>query len=115
VEWQGEASIELPALGGTLYFEPVIGQGLSLKKLQGERITVRLRRGAEHICIDDKRPTRTLKNLLQEHELPPWRRERLPLLFCGEKLIAIPGVGVECGYQAKREEEAFLLRWSIFT
>jgi len=111
VEWQGEASLELPTVGGTLYFEPVIGQGLSLKKLSGERVTIRLRRGAECICIDDKRPTRTLKNLLQELGLPPWQRERLPLLFCGESLIAIPGVGVDYAYQAEREEEACLLRW----
>ena len=84
---------------------------MSLKKLSGERVTIRLRRGAECICIDDKRPTRTLKNLLQELGLPPWQRERLPLLFCGESLIAIPGVGVDYAYQAEREEEACLLRW----
>ena len=111
VEWQGEASIELSALGGTLYFETGIGQGLSLGKLQGERVTIRLRRGAERICIDAKRPTRSLKNLLQEQELPPWQRDRLPLLFCGESLIAIPGVGVECAYQAKPEETALILKW----
>ena len=115
VEWQGEASIDLPELGGTLYFEPVIGQGLSLKKLQGERVTVRLRRGAERIRIDAKRPTRSLKNLLQEQELPPWQRERLPLLFCGETLIAIPGVGVESAYQSKPEETALILRWNTAT
>jgi tRNA(Ile)-lysidine synthase len=111
VEWQGEPSIELPTLGGTLYFAPVIGHGLSLQKLQGARVTIRLRRGAERICLDDKRPTRTLKNLMQEQELPPWQRERLPLLFCGETLVAIPGVGVECAYQAKHEETALMLRW----
>lgn len=111
-QWCGEAALELPELGGTLYFEPVLGHGLSLEKLQQATVNVRLRRGAERIRIDDKRPTRTLKNLLQEQGVPPWQRDRLPLLFFDEALVAIPGIGVECVYQAGQEEAGVLLRWS---
>ena len=111
-QWLGEAVLELPELGGTLHFEPVIGHGLSLEKLHQATVTVRLRHGAERIRLDDKRPTRTLKNLLQEQCIPPWQRDRLPLLFCGETLVAIPGIGVECAYQAAQEEAGVVLRWS---
>ncbi len=112
-EWRGEPALEFPELGGTLVFEPVIGHGLDLKKLQQDKVTVRLRQGAERIHLDAKRPTRTLKNLLQEQDIPPWQRDRLPLLFCGEKLVGIPGIGVECGYQATQDEAGVLLGWSI--
>ncbi len=112
VKWQGEVALELPELGGTLHFEPAIGCGLSLEKLQQTTVTVRLRRGAEYIRLDNKRPTRTLKNLLQEQGIPPWQRDRLPLLFCGETLVAIPSIGVECAYQAVGEEAGVVLRWS---
>jgi len=110
-QWLGEVALELPELGGTLYFEPVIGHGLSLEKLHQATVTVRLRHGAERIRLDDKRPTRTLKNLLQEQGIPPWQRDRLPLLFCGEMLVAIPGIGVECAYQAGQDEAGVVLRW----
>ena len=112
VKWQGEVALELPELGGVLHFEPVIGHGLSLEKLQQTTVTVRLRRGAEHIRLDNKRPTRTLKNLLQEQGIPPWQRDRLPLLFCGETLVAIPSIGVECACQAVGKEAGVVLRWS---
>jgi tRNA(Ile)-lysidine synthase len=111
-EWLGDVALELPELGGTLYFEPVIGHGLSLEKLRQATVTVRLRHGAEHIHLDNNRPTRTLKNLLQEQGIPPWQRDMLPLLFCGEALVAIPGIGVECAYQAAAEEAGVELKWS---
>jgi tRNA(Ile)-lysidine synthase len=113
VQWCGETALELPELSGTLHFESAIGHGLSLKKMQQASVTVRLRRGAERIRIDDRRPTRTLKNLLQEQGVPPWQRDRLPLLFCGETLVAVPGIGVECTYQATHEETGVILRWSV--
>ncbi len=110
-QWRGEAAMELSGLGGTLYFDRAIGCGLSLEKLQQATVTVRLRRGAERIRFDDKRPTRTLKNLLQEQGIPPWQRDRLPLLFCGETLVAVPGIGVACDYRAVQGEEGRGLRW----
>jgi tRNA(Ile)-lysidine synthase len=54
-----------------------------------------------------------LKNLLQEQGIPPWQRDRLPLLFCGETLIAIPGIGVDCAYQVESDEAGVVLRWSV--
>ncbi|MDD5179821.1 MAG: tRNA lysidine(34) synthetase TilS [Gallionellaceae bacterium] len=111
VQWRGEAALELPELGGTLYFESVAGQGLSREKLQQAAVTVRLRRGAERMRLDSKRHTRTLKNLFQEHGIPPWQRDNLPLLFCGDTLAAIPGIGVECGYQAAPGENGVAPRW----
>lgn len=111
MQWHGEHELALPQLGGTLYFEPCAGQGLSLQKLQQGVVTVRLRQGAERVRLDARRPVRTLKNLLQEHAIPPWRRDILPLLFCDEELAAIPGVGVACAYQAAHEENGVCLVW----
>jgi tRNA(Ile)-lysidine synthase len=113
VQWNGETELELPELGGTLHFEPTIGTGVSLEKLQQATVSVRPRRGAEKIRMDSKRPTRTLKNLLQEQGIPPWRRDTLPLLCCGDMLVAVPGVGVGCDYQAGQEEAGVNLEWRL--
>jgi len=113
VLWSGEKLINLPALGGTLHFDPVIGSGLRMDKLDHAAFTIRLRRGVERMRPDVKRPTRSLKNLFQEQAIPPWQRDRLPLLYCGESLVAIPGIGVECSYQATQQETGIALRWNI--
>jgi len=110
-KWNGEAVLKLPELHGTLHFLPTIGQGLSRDKLRQAAISVRLRQGAEKIRLNSKRPSRTLKNLLQEQNIPPWQRERLPLLFCDATLIAIPGIGVASEFQAGPGEEGVVVNW----
>jgi len=75
---------------------------------------VRVRRGGERLRPDCRRPRRTLKNLLQERSVPPWRRERLPLVYCGEDLVSVPGVGDECAYQADAGEAGVIVSWEPF-
>jgi tRNA(Ile)-lysidine synthase len=43
--------------------------------------------------IKSNSPRKTLKNLFQEHDIPPWQRHA-PLLYIGNELIAVAGVGV---------------------
>jgi len=49
--------------------------------------------GGEKFRLDLKRPRRSLKNLFQELDIPPWKRDA-PLLYLGEEILAIAGVGV---------------------
>jgi tRNA(Ile)-lysidine synthase len=109
--WRGERRMDLPELGGTLEFERGAGRGIGAARLRGAAITVRLRQGGERLQPDCRRPRRSLKNLLQEAGVAPWLRERLPLIYHGEDLVGVPGVGVECAYQARREEAAFRPAW----
>jgi tRNA(Ile)-lysidine synthase len=108
--WKGEAVLRLPQLGCMLEFVPATGDGISLARLQEQPVSLRLRRGGERLRIDCKRPRRSLKNLLQEAAMPPWMRERLPLLYCSQHLVAVPGIGVDCAYQAQAGEPGLLLR-----
>ncbi|MNC88783.1 tRNA(Ile)-lysidine synthetase [compost metagenome] len=70
-----------------------------------------MRQGGERLQPDCRRPRRSLKNLLQEAGVAPWLRERLPLIYHGEELVWVPGVGIDCAYQARREEAAFRPAW----
>lgn len=109
--WTLEDTLELPECGGRLLFERVAGEGLSLARLAAAPVTVRLRRGGERLRPDCRRPHRTLKNLFQEAGVPPWQRQRLPLLFCGERLVFVPGIGVDCEYQAAENEPGMVVRF----
>jgi tRNA(Ile)-lysidine synthase len=86
--------------------------GISLARLTGHPVTIRVRRGGERLQLDRARPRRSLKNLLQESRIPPWERARLPLLFCGDALVWAAGIGVDCAFQASRNEAALRPGWT---
>jgi tRNA(Ile)-lysidine synthase len=56
-------------------------------------ISTKARSGAEKLQVKANAPRRTLKNLFQENDVPPWQRQA-PLLYVDEELIAVAGVGV---------------------
>ena len=56
-------------------------------------ITQKDRAGSERIQIKAKTPRKTLKNLFQESDIPPWQR-KAPLLYINGELVAVAGVGV---------------------
>ena len=109
--WSGESALPLLGLGGVLRFKPEEGRGLSVERLRADRVTVRLRRGGERLRLDRRRPSRTLKNLFQENGVPPWRRDRLPLLYCGESLVSVPGIGDACEFRAQAGEAGLIVTW----
>lgn len=110
-EWHGESRLRLPELGGTLALKKWRGSGISLARLAGAPVTVRLRQGGERLQLHPQRPRRSLKNLLQEYRIPPWERARLPLLFCGDELVWAAGIGVGCRFQAEPGEASVQPLW----
>ena len=109
--WHGESTLHLPQLGGTLVLKKSRGAGISLEKLATLPVTVRVRQGGERIQPHPERPRRSLKNLLQETRVPPWLRERLPLLFCGDELAWVAGIGVGYRFRAEPGEASVQPLW----
>ena len=87
---------------------------MSAERLRSELVTIRLRRGGERMRPDCGRPRRTLKNLFQERGVPPWRRDRLPFIYCGEELVSVPGIGDACEFQAAPGEPGLIVTWEPF-
>lgn len=101
--WNGQRRVALPALGGAVTFR-IAGPrtpGIDASLLKRNAFSFRLRGGGERLQPDPKRPRRTLKNLFQEAGVPPHERERLPLLFCGDELVWVPGLGIDARYQMR--------------
>ncbi|HEV2008880.1 MAG TPA: tRNA lysidine(34) synthetase TilS [Burkholderiales bacterium] len=109
--WNGESKLHLPELGGTLILKKCRGAGISLAKLSAQPATVRVRQGGERFRPHPRRPRRSLKNLLQEARVPPWLRDRLPLLFVGESLVYVPGIGVDSEFHAAAAERGMHPHW----
>ncbi|MDE2366841.1 MAG: tRNA lysidine(34) synthetase TilS, partial [Betaproteobacteria bacterium] len=110
-QWRGEKQFAVDELGGIIRFDRRKSTGINLQKLTESPVTVRLRRGGERLRPDCNRPRRSLKNLLREASLPPWERESLPLIFSGERLACVPGIGVECDFQAAPGEQGLVVSW----
>ncbi len=113
VVWAGEAELEWPALGSALFFSRTAGEGISLERLSSAPVTLRLRGGGEALRPGRAAATRSLKKLLQQHHVPPWRRERLPLLYCGEMLASVVGVAVAADFQVAPGEAGLVVRCGL--
>lgn len=109
--WHGEKQLLIPNLGGTIGFSRRKNAGINLPRLMENPVTIRLRQGGERLRPDCKRPRRSLKKLLQEAALPPWERGTLPLLFSGEHLVWVPGIGIDCDFQAAAGEPGLVVKW----
>lgn len=89
--WPGGTELQLPR-GGRL--RRVVCDGMGLPgELVG--LCVRYRRGGERFHPWGRAHGQTLKKLLQESAMPPWDRWRVPLIYWQDRLVAVPGVGVQ--------------------
>ena len=61
-------------------------------------INTMARQGGEKFKVDLKRPRKSLKNLFQEANIPPWQRD-IPLLYIGDELVAVAGIGISADWQ----------------
>lgn len=109
--WPGGPTWRIPELGGVLRLKQATGRGLAASVVRPGRLELRLRRGGERFRPDLRRPQRELKALLQEAGVPPWERERLPLLYCGGRLAWVPGIGFAAALHAQPGEAGIVPSW----
>jgi tRNA(Ile)-lysidine synthase len=81
----GEGS-EVPGVG-ELCLYPVVGEGLLLTVQ--DRPQISWRTGGERCRPRQRSASTSLKKLLQEWGVPPWWRDRVPLLYLDGELLAV--------------------------
>lgn len=90
IEWDLEAPRQLPGRSTPLLPDELRSNVDRLKSTK-VRFTIRFRQGGERIRIEPQGPTRSLKTLFQNAGVPPWLRDRVPLLYADEQLIEVVG------------------------
>lgn len=111
IVWHGARRIRLPDRSELLATR-THGRGLSVARLAGADVVVRGRAGGERIRLQPGGRTRTLKNLLQEARIAPWQRAAMPLVFHGNTLAWVPGVGCAAEYRATAGERSVCFAWT---
>ena len=109
IAWTGEPALTLPH--GVLEFVAARGEGLAAAALAAAAVTVRRRSGGECLHLTADRPGRALKRLLQDAGIAPWQRAALPLVYCGDTLAAVPGIGIDVRLGAAPDAPGIVLRW----
>jgi tRNA(Ile)-lysidine synthase len=95
----------------SLQLQAGVGVGLSRARLP-DRLAVRGRSGGEVFVPAGGSHRRPLRKWLQEHDVLPWRRENLPLLFAGDHLVAVADLGVAAEFAARADEPSWRLVWT---
>lgn len=105
--WSGEPQLELPAMAGCLAFSSAMGRGVRASLLHGQTVTIRFRQGGERLCLSNDRPGKSLQHWFQEKGIPPWQRDSLPLVYAGDRLVWVAGLGVAASCVAGPGEAGF--------
>ena len=104
VVWDMNENLLLPELQMRLVPKRTIGGGISLEKLSDE-VVVQFRKGGERIKLPGRNHSSSLKKLFQAHCIPPWERNLLPLICCGDEIVAVVPWIVAEKYQASAKEK----------
>jgi tRNA(Ile)-lysidine synthase len=108
--WPSGEAITL-ADGGRLELRPATGKGLSRARLPPV-LELRPRRGGELFRPAPGAHGRLLRKWLQERGVLPWLRDRVPLVYAGETLVAIGDLAYGAESAARDGEESWLIHWS---
>lgn len=109
-DWDLSRELPLSALG-KLGARAVLGHGVGLASLQNNPVTVRFRRGGEQCRPSGQTHHRELKKLFQERGIPPWQRDRIPLLYVGDELAAVVGYWICEPFAAQSDELGYVVEW----
>jgi tRNA(Ile)-lysidine synthase len=107
--WGGESMLALPH--GTLVFGHADGAGIDETRLMGMPVRIRSRAGGERFQVAPDRPRRALKAILRDAGIPGWERFGLPLIFCGDALAAVAGVGVDPAFRTALGQPGVTVDW----
>ena len=89
--WDAKHGLKIESLGLTLGASYLESWADKISAKNGS-LTVSFRQGGEVIKPAGSDKTLTLKDLFQKFSIPPWLRDRIPLLFLDDELIIVWGV-----------------------
>ncbi|MGH8547518.1 MAG: tRNA lysidine(34) synthetase TilS [Methylococcales bacterium] len=88
IPWSIRSPLPIPELGGVLECRRTKSADHN-PGFSGKGISVRFRKGGETCRLPGRQGVRALKKIFQERAVPPWERDRIPLIYIGDELAAI--------------------------
>ncbi len=107
--WTMSESLTMPV--GELTAAQTTGRGLKISACASRRVEIRFRRGGERCRLPGRRHSCSLKNLVQQRGVPPWFRQRLPLVYVDGALAAVADLWVCEPFAAAEGESGWMISW----
>jgi len=105
-----EQPLELPAGLGTVSLRKAKVDEIGFSLSGNERPEIRFSPD-ENSAKPFARRTRSLKKIYQDYAVPPWLRDRIPLLYINDQLVALADLFVCDGAAVKTGENRLILSW----
>jgi tRNA(Ile)-lysidine synthase len=83
--------------------------GILYEQWQKAKVTVKFRSGGEKIRLPNRKEHHSLKNLFQEAGIPPWERERIPLIYLNDKLAAVANLWISADFYSEKPNSCIQL------
>ena len=112
--WVPGKTLDLGPIRGHFRSESQQGGGIAAQFCK-QPLELRFRQGGERLRIAPEGRTRELKNLLQETDIVPWMRGHIPLLYSGDRLLAVGDLWVNADYAARGDDVGMVLKWEGHT
>ncbi|HET8710904.1 MAG TPA: tRNA lysidine(34) synthetase TilS, partial [Spongiibacteraceae bacterium] len=108
VAWDLSQPLNIEGLG-TLTATSVVGSGLRADL----HYRVRNRLGGERCKPSGRAHSQTVKKLLQEYAVPPWLRDCLPIIYCGDEIAAVADLWVCEGFASTAVDAGWRVDWQL--
>ena len=102
IRWNLHEPLSLPY--GFLIAKHTTGDGIKSSIIVDDSLDVSFRKGGEAMHATGSTNSKKLKKLYQEADIPAWLRDKIPLLYSRDNLVAVAGLWVDKKYQAKDKE-----------
>lgn len=87
------------------------GCGIRREIISSDSVEIRYRQGGERIRPSGRDHSHELKKLYQDEGVLPWLRDRIPLIYFENELIAVGDLWVEHKYAASQSEPGWQIKW----
>ncbi len=104
--WDGELPLYIKTLNLEMSLEQAAGKGLHQDAV-ARRLTVCFRQGGEQLRPHGRQHTHSLKKLMQEAGIPPWQRNRIPLIYIDHQLACVCGYWVAEAFSVSADQQGW--------
>lgn len=122
IQWDGASDIDLQGAGVLrVVNKEVVFENTSEKTrkkatpkgihIKAQAYQIRWRQGGERCTPADRQHSQTVKKLLQEYQLETWLRDRVPLIYADDELVAVGDLWVNKGYELKGTDAKVVVQW----
>lgn len=95
-----------------LISQHIVGDGIH-ERYGDEQVTIAFRQGGEKCQPFGRLGTHSLKKLFQEYAIPPWMRDKVPLLMIDNQIAAIVGYCYCRPFAVQSHESGIIIRLNL--